>query len=1655
MTETQPRHKPLHIGVAVGLAAVALIVISLFFAAGPWDPSQQAHIVWPERLSASVAGSLVVTVSEDDSNASPIPGAQVTLYQLHRSSPRDHEPLGAIIHRGDPAQLRPLGDATTDPTGVAQLTLPPVARSEAGAAHPNGAISCQPSTDSTRCPLDLVIHIQSDEGELFQHHRFEPPQEAALAITTDRPLYQPGQTLLARSLMVDPDLGTPTSGDVTWSVRDPQNNLVFTQTVPASDAGVAQVRMPLAERGLQGTWRLSATSGLRTATATFEVRPFRLPRFKVTVAPKTPTVAPGQPIEVTVTGRTTYGDPVRGAATEINLAVTRQGGSRAEENLTATLNDDGEATVSWTVPRDAAAGATVQLAAVVTTEAGRAERGAGAAQVQSAPLTVSLLSEQGTRWSNGVLNTGYLIVRDDRSRPVEGASFSLWAPEQGGERRIDGETDAHGHASFTWTPWSSGSRTIRVKVTAPDGRAVSRNIQLPIHYERVIARVTSASVSVGEPFEVKVDNLSRDATLVAFNRSYPVGAASLSRVKDRVTMTLGAVARGLTNIVVIDNRGQRVASTRVWVRQRGGDDVTLRPDAPSYKPGGLARIDLAFPPTSGAEGSEEPPLAPVTFGLIGVDEALYALMERLDAPLTLLLRHEPGDVAALQSALGALSEETPDDALAQTIAQARFTASLGATGNSRGSYGSDVTREVHRAARRPWLIAWMMFLSLLILAATGVAGWSFWTARDREALSWRSALALLGVGLAALTAGAVMMIGGSPEFFAGGLTVWGGVVVCWLIAAALARRDLPLGRWLIAVVTTLFVVGCVAVSATDDSRNIEGWPLGVTLVAAGIAALVLVAGVVSWGLLLLHAKMRKPALGLGTLLGVPLALLTSSVLLVSGGADMAKQANFAMEEARMDDAMPSSAPMLKKKSMNAPTDAPDADEPSGGGGPRVRNYFPETMLWMPEVRSNVDGRAQVEVEIPDSITTWRVEATASAWDGRMGYARTGVPVIKPFFAELELPTQLTQGDLVEVPITLVNNSDAPIQTTLTATAADGLALSRAPAETLDVPAKARRQAVALVLAQVPGRGTLTVTARVEGREGDAVQRAATIAPDGRQLRRSSSGIVGQGWRASLAVPQSALEGSTSGEVKVYPGVVADALEGLDSMLRGPTGCFEQTSSAHFPNVMVLRALKQTSPADWPGGEEKWKEAHDNAQELVTLGIQRILSFQHGGGGFSLYPARSPRVMLTAYGLMQLAATREVTTIDDNMLARAAQWLVSQQNSNGTWPAYASRLTGGSSGGGDDVAQLRATAFALWGLALAPEAAQRYQPAIERAVAHIIAHSGDVSSPNALATAANALIAAGRPKEAQALLSRLATSARREGDVAWWSSKHPTWLGGYGRYADIETTALVIHAMLSAEGTGADSGDLLQRGLRYIARARSPWGGWGSTQATAWSLRALERLRALDSGEPVTLTITHGGRPMTRRAGPLGPLQLKPGDVQRYAWDVEPVQAGAAEFNITSTGSTSAMALASVSYAVPWSDPEATDAEARLKLEIEASNRAPRRGQAISVNVTLTNTTRDHHGATIVELPLPPGAWIERDDLEDWKRQGRIDRFEVLPTHARLYLAELDAGAQRAFTYQLTPLVRGRFSLPPARAYVFYTPDPVTEIDGGELQVGEP
>src|SRR5438034_1605144 len=174
----------------------------------------------------------------------------------------------------------------------------------------------------------------------------------------------------------------------------------------------------------------------------------------------------------------------------------------------------------------------------------------------------------------------------------------------------------------------------------------------------------------------------------------------------------------------------------------------------------------------------------------------------------------------------------------------------------------------------------------------------------------------------------------------------------------------------------------------------------------------------------------------------------------------------------------------------------------------------------------------------------------------------------------------------------------------------------------------------------------------------------------------------------LNFPPDAIPDAGKIFVRLYPGPLSQVIEGMDAILRMPGGCFEQTSSATYPNVLALDYMKRT--------KKLTPEVHAKAEGFIANGYQRLLTFEVPGGGFSWFGQAPANKILTSYGLMEFADMAKVHDVDTRVIHRTQQWLARQQHSDGSWKPDASFINEGATNRyNTDV--LRITAYIAWAL----------------------------------------------------------------------------------------------------------------------------------------------------------------------------------------------------------------------------------------------------------------------------------------------------------------------------------------------------------------------
>ena len=1526
----------------------------------------------------------------------------------------------------------------------------------------------------------LVVETSSSLGA----DRLEKPVTLArdhrLLVSTDKPLYQPGQVIHVRILALGAFDRIPArDAGVVLTIADGKGNTVFREALMTSSFGVAATDFQLADEVNTGPYKITATLAETTSEKTVTVEPYALPKFEVELTTERSFYRPGEHVAGTLSAWYFYGKPVAGGQVvlefttfdvEQTVIATIEGETDAEGRLDVGFDLPG-----YLVGSDLDDGrGRIYLEARVTDLAEHTEVGRLSLPVSTYALVVDAVPEGGLL-REGVENILYLLTSTPDGAPVE-ADVRVRFDDTGEE--LAARTGTHGLGELRFTP--RGSFT-SLTLTARDATGAEGVRHLGFDgtggEETVLLRPDGALYRVGETLGLTVLT------------SQPRGVAYLDIVREGQTVSTRAVdIEGGRGEVVVDltpdlygtlelhaykilSDGRIIRDMRLVVVDDAADlMVDLAPGAESYHPGEEATLDVQVRDGNGA-GLQ------AAVGLAIVDEAVFALAEQDPgfAKLYFMLEQEllvpkielhgfsipdlvrdpcvTGDETGCSASLREARSGAGRAALASAVV-----ADVDPYTLAENSHDQTVERAATRQRALYRGVAGTAFgLMLLVpLVALALSG----GAAIHRKVFWRSlGPAVLAVVVAALSLAVIEWVTSlftwrvrelAVAAVAGAAVLAGLAGLLVLLVVTIRRRDAITGAMLALLPSLVPLLVVLGWSVEGGRITPDDWMIAAGLVAVMLLALAMllramgllwerrtVAGVGALALGLLLFGLVVPVVAVGLTLGQAtggMALGRGEML--AGAPPMAME--FAVDEAVWAE--------KEEAAVLAEAQTPGAGVPAEREAPRLRQYFPETMLWLPGEITDAEGHMVVDFAVADSITTWRVAALASSQDGRLGSATGALRVFQDFFIDLDFPASLTVGDEVSVPVGVFNYLPEAQSVRLEVEPAPWFELLDDAEKEIHIAANDITVVTFRIRALDFGQQPFQVAA-YGSRLSDAIRRQVRVFPDGKPYRFSVSDRLSPTVPVEVPVPlpTETIPGTQSLMVKIYPGVVSQVVEGLDALLRMPYGCFEQTSSTTYPNVLVLDYLKtagQVSP-----------EVQMKAEEYINLGYQRLTTFEVPGepGGFSLFGDAPADPMLTAYGLQEFGDMSRVANVDPALIERVAGWLIDRQAGDGSWQGvegfHETSITGLTE-------RVPVTAWIVWGLA---DAGYADHAATQAGASFLREHLSEAENAYDLAMVANALVAVdiktgGITDATEAVLARLAGLAQHDGEAAFWEAGRETYMGGYGISGQLEVTASAALALLRA----GRQPELAHAALTFLVRSKDSFGTWETTSATVMALKAfVESVRSGAEDVDATVVVSvDGSRERTLRVTP------ETFDVvQSIVYEDLPLGRDTT-VGITVEGEGNLMYQVTASGYLPWDRvtayPELLPAGELVTIDVAYDRTELAVDDTVEVSVAVRMQMPE--GAAeqaIIDLGLPPGFTVETGDLarlvarfedvpEDYEF-AQVKRFELTGRQIILYVRNLSGMQPLTFSYRL----RANFPLvaqtPASTAYDYYNPSTAADV----------
>jgi hypothetical protein len=1526
-----------------------------------------------------------------------------------------------------------------------------------------------------------TLHIRSQIAgqQRVEERSVNLAPAARILAQSDKPLYQPGQVLHLRTLVMRSQDGRPLqSGSVRFVVKDPRGNIIHRSERALSSFGISSVDVPLADELLLGSYTAQAelvtgkdTPPAPPSSVSVEVSRYVLPKLRLDLSTEQSHVLPGQELRFSVSGQYVQGKPVRAGSVSISAYLQREGGELSRElpTLVGKLNDQGQLSLRLAIPSSLDPG-DHQLVLDGKLEDEAAQRAVVHKEilVTSTPLLLDLAAESGDLIPNVPNQVHVLAVRPDGT-PVPDLAVSVQVGSTPVQRIV---TSAIGLGSAAYTPRldASGARTdscsrdevsVSARVTQSGLSPIVETRCMKVRTEGgLLLRTDKAIYARGEPFSLSVTAPGVESGLCF------VDVVRGEQLQDTLTIPI-ANGQGSLTVKPHDRSSGTVSLLAYVVREDGKQlrhDRLIYVEPPSslqilakaelvgesaprpLRPGDAARLRFQVVDSQTGVG------VPAALGVVMIDEALLALRPLrpglLRAYFTLgaaaKTASERRKLSPNKLTLDALVERGAVSSLEQQAAQFLLS---GATAPWNASWMNDpweARRKDQVAINKRWSVAVHRFaqqhpeqMGERVLGQRGV--WRYRSALP-EQLRQAGILTeaeLLDAWRRPVQTDSLARVAQLPPFE--------------------VYADSLLDIKLTAVYRALNKQLLDDADAKSRPKAADG---SVIFAQEDLARLGNIALVDPWGSAL-RIQVRKSAYTVGRLRsrtvvysagpdGVfgsaddrfPTSNLchrTSCTSQLHGievvGVTAAKA--FAQGQIGCGCGYGSAfgGSLHGSRTVMSPTiGVAMASEQFGSKKDSVRSLFPETLLYQPQLLTDEKGQASLDVTMADSITTWRLFADAVAQDGRLGSLMMGIAVHQDFFVDVDAPAVITQHDELAIPVPIFNHQQVPQKVTLTIMQEPWFDAQGPLYETIELAPSQAAVRYFRIKAQQVGRQVLRVSARGSVLS-DAVERRIEVLPDGTEhIESTQQRLTGQPVSWNVSVPAMVIPGTSELTLKLYPSSATHVIEGLDALLRMPYGCFEQTSSTTYPNALILQYLRKAHLSS--------PEIEQKALAFLGTGYQRLLSYEVPGGGFSWFGNAPAHKVLTAYGLEEFADMSEVFPVDQKVIERTQRWLVAQQKSDGSFePDQGGIREGAINAVADDT--LRTTAYLALSLRRT-DLKGTHKQAVDRAKEFVLSSLRTQVSrdPYTLALLSELLgdvsvsqtvpkdLAKEPQKEAQkmSLIGLLWAQGRPDdGSKGLYfapSASTPTY--GAGKSALVETTAVVASALQRV------SPDKVVAPLHYLRAAKDSFGTWHSTQATIRTLKALLTQHAMEKPTEGIVKVMLGGVlhqsiPIHARKESLQIVTLPSSGAGTQQVTLQFVGQGAPDFQLVSR------------YYVPRAAQDEVPAAAPLiGIRTALSNSVIGREQSVTQTAYLSSQTA--FMMPLVQLGIPPGFSVEREPLDRMVKTGQIERYEVSLRHLTLYLRKLSAQQELQLPVTMTAHVPGRMQVPSAQLYPYYQPE---------------
>jgi uncharacterized protein YfaS (alpha-2-macroglobulin family) len=393
-----------------------------------------------------------------------------------------------------------------------------------------------------------------------------------------------------------------------------------------------------------------------------------------------------------------------------------------------------------------------------------------------------------------------------------------------------------------------------------------------------------------------------------------------------------------------------------------------------------------------------------------------------------------------------------------------------------------------------------------------------------------------------------------------------------------------------------------------------------------------------------------------------------------------------------DDMAFGAAPMADAKAHA--TAAPATGGQVGGAAtvqPAVRTKFADTALWVGALTTEKNGTAEVELKMPENLTSWKINVWAMGHGTKVGSGSETVVTRKNVILRLQAPRFFVQKDEVVLSANVHNylKTDKEVTVTLEIPGEQLKAIGELT-QKVTIPAGGEKRVDWRVSVLDEGEATVRMLALTD-EESDAMELKLPSYVHGMLKMEAWAGTIRpekETAKVVVNVPSQRRVEQSVLEVRYSPTLAMAMVDALPYLVDYPYGCTEQTLNRFLPTVdhakvlldmnLDLQAIEKSEPTSTPRRSATTANGPSSGNAITATrcsrrsrspphgpdGVKRLTNMQNADGGwgwFSGWREKSwPHTTAVVVHGLQIAKQNDVALVP-GMLEKGVTWLTNHQN----------------------------------------------------------------------------------------------------------------------------------------------------------------------------------------------------------------------------------------------------------------------------------------------------------------------------------------------------------------------------------------------------------